>query len=593
MADFKTVWDSVLPKSDMPEAVFSLSEDAINGFLAAHRVYDHALYKRTETLTDASTGKVYFEVEIIVGGKKNTQPKNAKPLLIELFDSESSLASATLNKTLVYNYPGANSFRVSSVNHSPNALLTAQDINFYMKWPSSTGGSWETHVKGVNFEMEAFIELEEIDASEERSETEKPQTVLTIVPVALRVSQQSVVQIRKEVAKALALQNDEVCETKINDLVVSLFSFAATQVGPKLARSITLPVAEVGGFDAYPSFLSIKSKVITIGASLKPSAYTGSIVSQLSDQATNYERLLQQDVANAGGWEKVLFTEASLAQYSKVPDHEKLEKSSVLKLRPSAAIDKDLAKSQAYALEMKAEFQEIQATALSKIAASKPGAYKLAQSKVKAGMGVAISEYFLDTLVSRYGNISKSGETGTINLGLVKGKLGYRLEVGTPDIAISAAKGVTATVATDAWAGLLYAVREIYRCGWGWSSWKRAGVGIKGRPSLSLKTRRSSGVSFKADFSLSGMKLYTGVSLLDKLLAPLSKIFFRGFDAFLDGVALLLSFVVLPAKFSAKGMGTALSVSQAVTSQYSRQGGPTDSTNNYLMIVSTVEGRKA
>ena len=142
-------------------------------------------------------------------------------------------------------------------------------------------------------------------------------------------------------------------------------------------------------------------------------------------------------------------------------------------------------------------------------------------------------------------------------------------------------------------AGLNYAYREYHRCSKSWSKWKRAGVGINGRPQLKIKTLKSPGLSLLASFNLSKLKLYTGVALLDKLLRPLSKLFFKGIEGVLNILALMLSFVVIPAKFSSKSMNTALSVSSVETKKYTRIGGPNNSSNNYLLIIADVEGKKS
>lgn len=595
MPDYASLYDSILPGRDLPDAIFSLSEDAINDLLRAHRQFDDSLYRRSEEFKDAGSNKKFFSLDVVVGGERKTRPKDAEPLVIKLYDTPQHVSAATDGSALVYRYPSRRDGRSAIVNPSPNVVVGASKINFYLEWPRSGpgGGVWREHIRDVAFTMEAHLDIEDVDASASHDGNERTQTQLKIVPISLFVGQSDLERVQTQLTRRLTQERDAPIAGKVSDLIVTLFAFAATKIGPDLAQTIPLPLAEVSGHDVYPSFMRIQSEVVTIGATLAANEDSRSFSRQVLAAQETYQMLLQRDVEAAGGWDKVLFTEDSLDSFYELPENLRHRGVRKLRRRTSDQIAETLIRSETYAKEFGAAIKSKISERLSSADARKSSTKRLSATRIRQGMAVAINEHFFDSIVADMGNIDKSDQTPTVKvLNTVKGNLGYRVYIGTPDIAVSK-RGISGAVDVDAWGGLNYAYREYHKCSTRWSSWKKVGLGIRGEPKLTLKTRRSAGLSVFATFDLSKLKLYTGAKLLDALVGALSKFFLSGVESILNTLAAMLSFVVVPAEFSSKNMNTVMSLSRFSTDQYKRAGEPDSSKNNYLLIIADVEGKKA
>ncbi|MGJ3257723.1 MAG: hypothetical protein ACFE0K_15525 [Alcanivorax sp.] len=588
MPDFAAIFDKILPTSDMPDAVFSISQDSINNLLSAHRLHDAGLYYRKEELRNTISKQPFFSMEVLVGAKKDTPIRKAKPLVLKLYDSKQDVTQALSGNRLVYTYAAKSEARAIGINLDPNVVIGASDINFYLEWPNSSGGAWKEHIKDVAFTLEAYLDIEQIDGSAEGDAAEVAQAALKIVPISLFVGQEDFARVYQAIEeKMLDDGGNALTAGRVSDLIVSLFAFAATKIGPDLIQTIHLPMAQVSGHDVYPSFMKIKDATVSIGAHLRPSEEKLNELATIKGQIDHYQWLLEQDVAAAGGWDKLLYTDESLIAYHDTPAHLRHAATKKLEMRSEADIEFFLRASNAFSKQLIADIESRNELRI----AGTPVKQSLSVSKVKDGLAVAINEYFFDQVVADFGNANDADRTKTLRvLDSIKGYLNYRYSVGIPDIKVS--NKISGSVATDAWAGLTYAYREYHRCSTSWSSWKNIGVGIKGKPKLSLKTISSSGVSFLAKFNFGSLRLYTGQKVVDALLKPLSKLFIKPFELFLNALSVLLSFVVLPAKFSPKNMNTALSISRVSMSNYKRSGGPTDTTNNYLLIVADTEATK-
>jgi hypothetical protein len=209
--------------------------------------------------------------------------------------------------------------------------------------------------------------------------------------------------------------------------------------------------------------------------------------------------------------------------------------------------------------------------------------------RIDSQVGVAINEYVLDKIVSRFGNIHKSGRTGRKSvLDVVRGFAGYELRVGSVDITVSSA-GITGSTPVNVFAGLYYQYKVVDDCSWKWGDEKKIGLGVKGKPKVTLRTRSSSGLSVRADFDLGGLKIYTGAGFpIDDLLDLLSPLFMGALEAILDTIALGISFVVIPVKIAIPGQATVIQFSQFTTGQWNHPQGGTTSQNNYAMFATTL-----
>jgi len=200
-------------------------------------------------------------------------------------------------------------------------------------------------------------------------------------------------------------------------------------------------------------------------------------------------------------------------------------------------------------------------------------------------IGVGISEFLLDTIVSKFGNVHREGKTAPVSLILIRGRLGYELALGTIDIKVDPS-GITGATPINVFGGIYYQLREVHGCSAAWGRERKLGLGVKGTPAIKLKTVPTSGLSILANFELGNLKFYTGAgSPIDDIVGKLSKPLMEAVEAVLDTIALGISFVVIPVKIGMPGQETAISMSKFVTSQYQHPNGGASSRNNYAMFV--------
>jgi hypothetical protein len=542
MTNFRAMWDKVLPKDDLPDLVATLSLAAMNEFLRVHRnkTGDRDLYRREEKLTDTG-GQVFFEAEVILGGDRSDHSnKKAKPLVIELFDTPAAAQKTVDEKEYVYAYTySTSSVALRNTPPAVNAIITASDVHFYFKWPSTTSGpAWDSHLGGVTFKMEAHLHQVELtdDAGAVRQAIE-------IKPVRLRISKTSMDAIVDKLKAGGANQKEE-------DLFFALLSYMASTIGPNLAEVISFPVLAVSEHELHPMLFAVSGDGVTLGAKLHVSKYAAALAAQVQAFETQFWAEVENDLFDAAR-------------------NGPLNEKSVV----------NFARSDACAAAYRSSLKTTQEKRTIK-AVGAPVAF----SNPNSQMAVALNEYLLDMIVSKFGNISRGGSTGTVTLVVVRGRLGYELQVGAIDIVVTGS-GITGSTPVNAWAGLYYQFKDIKDCKVVWGPEKKAGLGIRGTPKIKLETRPSNGLSVRADFDLGGLAIYTGLGFpVDDLLKLLSKPAMKAIEAILDTIALGISFVVVPAKFDIPGQQTSVELSKFVTSQYTHPLAPASTRNNYAMF---------
>jgi hypothetical protein len=550
MADFEQIWNATLDKDDLPDLVASLTVESLNDVLKVHRnkAGDKAYYQRQEKFLDEN-GAALFSAEVIVGGDKSEHTAGtANPLAIELLDSAPAVGGAD---GFTYVYERGN-VRNAPAADTANAIITAQDVNFYFAWPSSSGGpAWNTHLADIQFKMEVMLRQTEII-----SDTGQVQQGLEIRPLKLRVSKASTIALRDHLRTSYTDQKTE-------DLFFALLNYIALSVGPNLAKVVKFPVMAVADFSVMPMLFAVTKSAVTVGAKLN----LAERVDVLAERLASFEQ---------GFWAEV---DADL--------HE-------ARLSGAIALEGELEfpKATAFARAYRASLGHERARTLPREsdAGGSIGQDEESNDSVDANgvaslaggqIGVAINEFLLDAVVSKFGNINKQGKTGWLTLIVVRGRAGYELRVGTIDIDVQAS-GITGGAPINAFGGIYYQLKEWDDCGWEWGRERKLGLGVKGTPKIKLKTVPSNGLSILANFELGGLKFYTGAGFpIDDLVGKLSKPLMEVVEAVLDTIALGISFVVIPVELKIPDQATVVRMKQFTTGQYKHTAAPASSRNNY------------
>lgn len=121
-------------------------------------------------------------------------------------------------------------------------------------------------------------------------------------------------------------------------------------------------------------------------------------------------------------------------------------------------------------------------------------------------------------------------------------------------------------------------------CKFEWGKERKLGLGVKGKPSIELTTRSSSGLSIYAKFDSGGLKFTTGSGgVLNKLFGELTKPVLKLVVRVLNTIALGMSFVVIPVEFQLPGQRTKLKFSKFAIEQYEHPNAPKGPQNNFAL----------
>ena len=547
---FTQSWNSSVNPNDLPDVIASISTNAINDFLSVHRnkQEDKKLYRRVEKLLDRS-GVALFSADVILGGNKTAHNNGtAKPLRIKLGESiatqnsyeESQVKDADALK-VGYQYDYAVAEAGTQNAGIANAIFYADDVNFYFSWPASDGGpAWETHLPNISFQMEAAIrQIEKVD------QNGKKYQAVEFEPQRLIVSKGSTLAIEGHLARVSS-------EKKIQDLFFALLNYISLSIGPKLTQAIVIPVLKIDEMEVLPSLLSVRSEALTFGAKINSSSKSDLVTREVQSFEENYWKEVKADL---------LSQESNIR--SKKYQEIKFSRSEQFLL---AYRDRINLSRQQLSFPENSDVGILAADANSKI-------------------GVGLSEYILNRLVARFGNIHQGSFTQWADIKVIRGRIGYELSVGNVAIAVSNA-GITGGAPIDAFAGLFYQLITIKDCKTEWGDEKKLGLGVRGTPKITLKTKMSSGLSILADFDLGGLAFYTGAGFpFDDILKILSKPLMAGIETILDIIAYGISFQVLPVKFELMGHATVINLSQFTTSLYQHPNGGASSKNKFAAFV--------
>jgi hypothetical protein len=581
MTDFAATWNRQIPADRKASVITGLTADAINDYLIAHRIHDAERYIVQREFKDGTRTKL--KLTLIVGGNKSDHNNGrAKPLIVVFPTPGTPPVPAEYRAT--YDFPAEHgSYTVDQIaDQLPNVVVSARSINLYMEWPNSEGGSWNYHQDGIDFDLEARLDLVEDD----------DRFSLRFIPVKLHVSRSSEAALRESISDAIASQSGVAMpaanDPKVADLIMAVVELAATAVGPNLARNIAIPIFEFEKFDASPTAMALSDGVVSVAAHLDFTRAISQASERIAAMKTGLLVAFEQDLAAAGGALEILYDNKVLEQSDTLPPQKRWDFLMSQPTRGEMEIESLLTRSNAFT-QLQLQSLHAEMNELTKRMSSAPAT---ANARAREGFGIAINEDTFDRLVADIGGVTRQGYTGRLSLAVIRGRLGYQLRIGTPDITITAANQLQGSIDVDVFAGLYYQVKEILNCSWRWSKEHRIGLGVKGAPKLKVKTVKSNGLSILAQVDLGGLGLQTGLgSAIDKLINMLLSPFRKAIELILNGLLALLSFVVVPAQFAVPDQRAGVRLSRFDTSQYLRHGasGPT---NNFLLVKCDLDGVK-
>ena len=239
-----------------------------------------------------------LKLTLIVGGdKREHSAGRAKPLTVAFPAPSTSLVTATYRS--LYDFPADHgSYTVDQLaDQLPNLLVSETVINLYMEWPNSQGGSWSHHQDGIDFELEARLDLVEDD----------DRFSLRFIPVKLHISRSSEAALRANISTAIATHSGAALaastDHKVADLVMVIVELAATAVGPNLTRNIAIPVFEFDKFEASPTAVALSGGVVSVAAHLDFTRAISHASERIEAMKTGLLTAFEQDLAASGALE--------------------------------------------------------------------------------------------------------------------------------------------------------------------------------------------------------------------------------------------------------------------------------------------------
>lgn len=289
-------------------------------------------------------------------------------------------------------------------------------------------------------------------------------------------------KIKFDPAKIAMPATADVCEKKFNDLLVICLNIAAYEFGPSLIRAVEIPGFNVAGLPIYPAYLNLSSDLITIGAAVDQPRAEQQIQKMAVPMISTYLALLEEDLAS-------IPDPASLFVHDGPPDDQGLNEEQV-----ESILAQNLTRSRAYVAKIQQQSEQAFMRAITPV--EKPRNAKLVM-KVPEGIGVALDEYFVDTLLPRFFNKREEGVREGDVLNAVKGGIRWWLRIGNADADFQN-NDIVGSADIDVGGAIFACVRKFWDCRWNWEC-AEISLGLNGRPSVSLMTSNTNqGIAIRA-----------------------------------------------------------------------------------------------
>ena len=536
MNNFQATWDAHLKEQvETPiDLIASISEDFINSFLTTHRKKDKNKYYHKIELPlylDDNGNMTFFKSFINIGGKvkEDGRPDNtdAKPFVID-FANKNQLG----NPFVKYEYVEGIDFNNENIPPPtfPNLSLKCENIGILLEWPKQNG-SGENHTAMLNL----FIDFNcKVDFIKEGNRTS-----LKFIPTLVQVG------------SSTYNPNGDI----VQDLIIVLVNYIMKEQGPKFVREFEIPVVEMNKYEFLPNLIKIDNDLLSVYMNRDVDSIH-SLVEEVESSQDTFLKLVDKDLSEEKNLVKLMYgEEVNKAMLNSNDDNEKIALIEKSKMKSFKEIF-PVANTFLEVYEKKVDFKNF-----------------IADKKENQNIGVAVVEDFLDTILrdSIPGSKEKSTKTKSA-LDVIKGRIRTWVRLFNSDIEINTDGRLKGTTQVDIGAMLEYKLKEYYRCSTGWSSWKKIGLRVKGKPALSVKVKNSrKGVGINVDVDIKNLSLSTGLGrLIDALVNALFKLFLWVIDGILKILSTILSFIIFPVEFELSQQKTKIKLSNFHQWRYNR-----------------------
>ncbi len=454
MTDYAAHWVSLMKAkgTEGVDLVASMTEEAINNFLAKHFALDKIHYVKTvEKSFNDGTQIRTFSLEIEVGSalKIDFPPFSNAPVFAASADwNEVDHIEAKERSRLV----------------TPNIRITCDSLKFKLVWdnltPPPATHKWEP--TPIRLVAEAYMWLDYVDGRHR----------LMLEPTRIKFDPATPI-------KQLPATTD--CEKKFNDLLVIALNVAAYEYGPSLVRAIEIPALNVQGMPIYPALLDLSSDMISIGAGIDQPSLERKVTTALQPLVAQYMGLFEEDVRRM-----------ELAGASFGPDGRVAGKA-----LSRSQIQEHLRKHMSGSSAFVARVMKSSESRYTELTGSRAVAKSKAAAAVTEGIAVGFDEYIVDTLLTRFFDKREEGSYESSFAGTIKGGVRWWFRVSNPDAEFKNNEVVGSTD-LDVGGAIFACVKKFWKCS---SSWEcsELSLGVSGRPSIQLLTSNiDQGIALRA-----------------------------------------------------------------------------------------------
>ncbi|UCH93514.1 MAG: hypothetical protein JSV88_25025, partial [Candidatus Aminicenantes bacterium] len=360
-------------------------------------------------------------------------------------------------------------------NPEANVRVSCKDLYFKLEWPKidkpNEKWTWE-----ADFMVAIEANLGLIDKEGDQ--------YLQIQPTKIKITPINGATGVLAPKKAGSEQDGDECEKKFEQLIAITVEIVSVEYGPALVQNIEIPVLNIGEKPVYPVFMDLSDHMVTVGTSLDRANLAEKISYQFDKMFTRFQVLLQQDIEENGGLEKMILK----------PQRSKSD----IQFQKPEKIDAKFKCVNAFIKRLEQEVAEL---------ARNPPVKSRTVEVVPKGIGAAVNGYFLQSLLAFVMPTPVNDCTDWVNLlEAVRGRICYGISIDQPRVAIDGTS-LTGGANVDLGGAVEACIRKFWDCSWRWSCGSLA-LSLKGDPKITLiLSTGEKGVVMIGQFDFSRLQL--------------------------------------------------------------------------------------
>jgi hypothetical protein len=556
MNDFSTHWNKILTgdEKNQVDVIVSLHEDGINHFLSKHFEID-----RTLPAEERKYLQVFERVFQTFGDKRSFKITLSLTEAIKIklppFTDGKSL-SPSFKKTSGWeaiHYPNDGPELIGSNSAGENLIeMVAPGITVTMEWPKLDGTIPPWTFVIPPFEVIAQAELQLYQEEQDFFVKMIPKFILFDIP---RHNLQTLLQNQVRSADSEFQLMLTECEEKFIDLFIIAANIAAYEQTPKLVTSIKLPVPVIKERPIQPAAFDISNDILTVGFGIDKVLLDNFNTNLLKSKSQELEVAIATDIERANGLLNIVYKNA---------EGKKLKTPNQLIARPDEEIDTLLSHTNAFIKKQEAYLKtfEEEETVVA-------GIDKL--DYASEAFAIGINEYFFDVIVNSALPQPKHRCENDVELGLVKGYICHWSAFSNPDVSISSSAVLSGAVDINIGGSIHACVKKFWDCSWKWACAKLA-LALVGRPKISLTLLSADGIKLLAQLS-GDVRIASNLPYpFNKVVEALSKLVIKFIMAFINLLAVILTFFVLKPKIDLEDLHLRLTLKDFSRFYFQRTG---------------------